>query len=80
MNMVSNYFYKTASNTFGESGSVLESASISNSLRDPASTVITSPMVILAGESIKIPYWIRGDKIGTQTVKFLFRYHSDVNL
>ncbi|KAI7902118.1 ER-golgi trafficking TRAPP I complex 85 kDa subunit-domain-containing protein [Cokeromyces recurvatus] len=58
---------------------------INNQLFD--SSVVTIPLpakehshehgIVLPGETTLVPFWIRGDRIGTHTFKFLFSYQSN---
>jgi hypothetical protein len=62
-----------------------DTVSINNDLFD--ASVISIPLpsnnegqgVVMPGETTLVPLWIRGDRIGKHTFKFLFSYQSDTD-
>ena len=52
-----------------------------NSLRDHSVIHLKHPneeLVIAPGGVVSIPVWVRGDRIGKHSLRFIFRYESVV--
>lgn len=61
-----------------------ETLAIDNKLYDPSVMSVPLPNeengkgVVHSGKTTLVPLWIRGDRIGKHTFKFLFSYQSEV--
>ncbi|KAF9116328.1 Trafficking protein particle complex 8 [Mortierella sp. AM989] len=60
----------------GEGNAVVEAVQVDNSLQSNAAQKIMDT-VLAPGESIKIPSWMRGEKIGKHSFMFVFSYESE---
>ncbi|KAI8149716.1 ER-golgi trafficking TRAPP I complex 85 kDa subunit-domain-containing protein [Fennellomyces sp. T-0311] len=69
----------------GGNDEVRESVTLDNKLYDPSVVSVPLPKkegggdvgVVNSGETTLVPLWIRGDRIGKHTFKFLFSYQSE---
>lgn len=64
-----------------------KSCQFDNQIYDPSILPIPLPSdgdsqqsIVQPGKTTLVPFWIRGDRIGKFTMKFLFSYQSEVNL